>query len=104
MIGTYARRLRAPDYPWGPTPKQREAFYEEIQRDWGGPVGIEERAPSRLHDPAFREWWATYLRMGASPGAALALTRMNAEIDVRARAADASACRRWSCIAPAIAA
>ena len=34
-------------------------------------------------DPAFRDWWATYLRMGASPGAALALTRMNAEIDIR---------------------
>ena len=34
-------------------------------------------------DPQFREWWATYLRMGASPGAAVALTQMNAEIDVR---------------------
>ena len=34
-------------------------------------------------DPAFREWWATYLRMGASPAAAVALTRMNAQIDVR---------------------
>jgi hypothetical protein len=36
-----------------------------------------------LTDPAFREWWASYLRMGASPGAAVALTRMNAEIDIR---------------------
>jgi hypothetical protein len=35
------------------------------------------------HDPAFRSWWATYLRMGASPGAAVALTRLNAEVDVR---------------------
>jgi class 3 adenylate cyclase len=34
-------------------------------------------------DQEFREWWATYLRMGASPGGALALTQMNAEIDVR---------------------
>jgi hypothetical protein len=50
---------------------------------WGGPVGIEERAPSRVDDPAFREWWAAYLRMGASPGAAVALTWMNAEIDIR---------------------
>jgi DNA-binding winged helix-turn-helix (wHTH) protein/pimeloyl-ACP methyl ester carboxylesterase len=83
MIGTYARRLRAPDYPYGPTPEQHQAFYEEIQRDWGGPVGLEARAPSRLHDPQFREWWSTYIRMGASPGAALALTRMNADIDVR---------------------
>jgi DNA-binding winged helix-turn-helix (wHTH) protein/pimeloyl-ACP methyl ester carboxylesterase len=46
MIGTYAKRIWAPDYPWAPTSEQRE-------------------------------------RMGASPGAAVALTRMNAEIDVR---------------------
>src|SRR6185295_16598805 len=44
---------------------------------------LEERAPSKADDPQFREWWATYLRMGASPGGALALTQMNAEIDVR---------------------
>jgi pimeloyl-ACP methyl ester carboxylesterase/DNA-binding winged helix-turn-helix (wHTH) protein len=83
IIGGYARRLRADDYPWGPTPAQREAFIEMIQREWGGPVGIEERAPSRAGDPDFRRWWSTYLRMGASPGAAAALTRMNAEIDIR---------------------
>jgi pimeloyl-ACP methyl ester carboxylesterase/DNA-binding winged helix-turn-helix (wHTH) protein len=83
MIGTYAKRRWAPDYPWAPTPEQRERFFDEIRRDWGGPVGLETRAPSKLHDPAFREWWSTYLRMGASPGAALALTQMNADIDVR---------------------
>lgn len=83
MIGTYARRTWAPDYPWAPTAEAREAFYDEIRRNWGGPVGIDDRAPSRANDPAFRRWWAHYLRHGASPGAALALTRMNAEIDVR---------------------
>jgi hypothetical protein len=83
MIGTYARRLRAPDYPWAPTQEEREAFCREILDRWGGPVGIEVRAPSLAGDPAFRDWWATYLRMGASPAAAVALTRMNAEIDVR---------------------
>jgi class 3 adenylate cyclase len=36
-----------------------------------------------VDDEEFRDWWATYLRMGASPGAAVALTKMNAEIDVR---------------------
>ena len=83
MIGSYARRLWAPDYPWGPTDAQREAFHREIEQEWGGPVGIDVRAPSRAGDPAFREWWAHYLRQGASPGAALSLTRMNAEVDVR---------------------
>ncbi|HEX8284220.1 MAG TPA: alpha/beta fold hydrolase [Pyrinomonadaceae bacterium] len=83
MLGTYAKRVRGGDYPWAPTPEERQHFFEEIRRDWGGPVGLEERAPSVASDPRFREWWATYLRMGASPGAALALTQMNAEIDVR---------------------
>ena len=83
MIGTYARRLRAPDYPWAPTREQRERFLREIIENWGGPVGINERAPSVAADPAFREWWASFLRMGASPAAAVALTRMNADIDVR---------------------
>jgi pimeloyl-ACP methyl ester carboxylesterase/DNA-binding winged helix-turn-helix (wHTH) protein len=83
MIGTYAKRLRDDDYPWAPTTEERQHFFEEIRAHWGGPVGIEERAPTMAHDPQFREWWATYLRMGASPGAALALTQMNAEIDVR---------------------
>jgi len=82
-IGSYARRLRTADYPWGPTAEQAETFYQEIQTQWGGPVGIDARAPSRRHDQAFRDWWSAYLRMGASPGAALALTKMNADIDVR---------------------
>jgi pimeloyl-ACP methyl ester carboxylesterase len=82
-IGSYARRLKDVDYPWGQTFEQREAFCQTILEQWGGPVGIDERAPSRAADPAFRDWWASYLRMGASPGAAVALTRMNAAIDVR---------------------
>lgn len=83
MIGTYAKRIRDADYPWAPTSEHRQQFFEEIRSHWGKPVGLEERAPSKANDPQFREWWATYLRMGASPGGALALTQMNAEIDVR---------------------
>jgi DNA-binding winged helix-turn-helix (wHTH) protein/pimeloyl-ACP methyl ester carboxylesterase len=83
MMGTYAKRVRDSEYPWAPTVEERKHFFEEIRQHWGGPVGLEERAPTVAHDPRFREWWATYLRMGASPGAALALTQMNAEIDVR---------------------
>ena len=83
MIGSYARRLQDERYPWGPTTAGLEAFCRTIVDDWGGPVGLVDRAPSKADDPAFREWWASYLRMGASPGAAVALTRMNAAIDIR---------------------
>lgn len=83
VIGSYARRLRAKDYPWGPSEEEHATFLAEIARNWGGPVGIDARAPSRSKDADFCSWWATYLRMGASPGAALALTKMNAQIDIR---------------------
>jgi pimeloyl-ACP methyl ester carboxylesterase/DNA-binding winged helix-turn-helix (wHTH) protein/class 3 adenylate cyclase len=83
MIGTYAKRIKDEEYPWGVSAEDREAFFELMRRDWGKPVGIEERAPSMANDEEFRHWWAEYLRMGASPGAAVALTKMNAEIDVR---------------------
>jgi pimeloyl-ACP methyl ester carboxylesterase/DNA-binding winged helix-turn-helix (wHTH) protein len=83
MVGSYARRLASPDYPWGQSDEAARAFGKTILDDWGGPVGIEARAPSLADDAEFREWWATYLRMGASPGAAVALTEMNARIDVR---------------------
>ena len=84
MIGTYAKRIRDASYPWGPTEEQRETFLDQIRNDWGKPVGLEERAPSMAADPHFRQWWAAYLRTAASPSAAVALTRMNSEADIRA--------------------
>ncbi len=83
MIGSYARRFRAPNYPWGPTPEEHQAFYEILQREWGRPVGLEARAPSVAQDERFRQWWARLLRMSASPSTAESLTRMNAQIDIR---------------------
>ena len=83
MIGAYGKRIRDRSYPWGPTQEQRDQFLDQIRREWGGPVGLEERAPSMASDTRFRQWWAAYLRTAASPGAAVALTRMNSEADIR---------------------
>ena len=81
--GSYARRTWAPDYPWGPTPEALGEWMAACQRDWGGPVGLDERLPSAAGDERVRQWWARLLRMGASPGANRALQQMNAEMDVR---------------------
>jgi len=83
LIGAYARRMQARDYPWGHTVKEGKAFIDMIQNEWGGPIGLEERAPDMVSDSNFRNWWARYLRNGASPSTAVALQLMNAEIDVR---------------------
>jgi pimeloyl-ACP methyl ester carboxylesterase len=83
MAGAYPRRAWAPDYPWGMSDAQFRAWIEQIGKEWGGPVGIEIRAKSMLRDEGFLRWSARYLRMGASPAAAVALVRMIAEIDIR---------------------
>ena len=82
LLGGFATERHTPDFEWGLKDGEVEPFLEQIQRDWGGPVGLDIRAPSRADDERFRANWARYLRMGASPQAVVALMRMNAQIDV----------------------
>jgi pimeloyl-ACP methyl ester carboxylesterase len=82
-VGIFAKRIWASDYPWAPTPEQRQKFFDAIQSNWGDVVDLETLAPSRMEDERFRQWWSGFLRRSASPGAALELARWNTEIDVR---------------------
>lgn len=83
MYGTYARWVRDPDYPWAPTREDHERAFGAYEQGWGTAIGLRFFAPSVAKDEAFRQWWAHFLRVAASPGAAIALYRMNIEIDVR---------------------
>ncbi|MGH7303115.1 MAG: adenylate/guanylate cyclase domain-containing protein, partial [Candidatus Rokuibacteriota bacterium] len=83
LYGSFARRAWATDYPWGRTEETSKSLIDMIEREWGSPVDIEIYAPSGAHDEAFRRWYANYRRFSASPGAAIAIRRMNMEIDVR---------------------
>jgi pimeloyl-ACP methyl ester carboxylesterase len=80
-LGIYAKRLWSPQYPWAPQPEARAAEIESIERAWGGEMDISNLAPSA--DEAFKRRAVAYLRRSASPGAAVALLRMNTQIDVR---------------------
>jgi class 3 adenylate cyclase len=73
----------APDFPYGPSREDYDRFIEQAVRQWGGPVGLDARAPSVASDPRFRDWWARFLRSGISPGAYRRMMEMNGEIDVR---------------------
>jgi pimeloyl-ACP methyl ester carboxylesterase len=83
LVNSYARRLSGEDYPWGPTPEDWDGIAQTMAARWGDPLFLEMLFPSHADDPAFAEWWATFLRRSVSPGAAGAYIRMNAEIDVR---------------------
>jgi class 3 adenylate cyclase/DNA-binding SARP family transcriptional activator/pimeloyl-ACP methyl ester carboxylesterase/tetratricopeptide (TPR) repeat protein len=87
LLGTFAREMRAPDHPWGVSDedlRQRLALLDEddwasaATRDWLGRV-----APGVSRDAEALQWYTSYVRRGASPGAAKALRLMNAEIDIR---------------------
>jgi class 3 adenylate cyclase len=83
LFGTFARRLRSPDYPWAPTIDQRQQFYEDVERDWGRDLDLSLYVPSKARDPAFMSRLTTYFRNAASPGAAVTLLRMNSAVDIR---------------------
>jgi len=85
IYGSFARRVTAPDYPWGMSRQEWDAYCEAIEVHWGTDAfDIELRAPSLANDPAAREAWVKTRRRQASPGAARALAEMNGQIDIRA--------------------
>jgi pimeloyl-ACP methyl ester carboxylesterase len=83
IYGSYARRVRGPDYPWGMSAAEFDALINRLEKEWGGPAAIDIFAPSMANDPAYRQGFANYLRQAASPGAVVDIMRMNGEIDVR---------------------
>jgi len=88
LFGTAARFGWAPDFPWGSTDEVWQQRMGEMDRSWGTREYAESvvrtwGAPSRVDDDRLISWLAGYTRRAASPGAAMALSRMNREIDVR---------------------
>jgi pimeloyl-ACP methyl ester carboxylesterase len=81
LYGTFAKRVWSPDYPWAPKPEARAREIEALERNWADRMDLDHLAPSE--DEAFKRRLATYYRRSASPGAAVALMRMNTQIDVR---------------------
>ena len=84
LVAVYAKRIWSPDYPWAPTPEERERENELLEREWAGEMDVSELAPRAADDPALMRRIATFFRRSASPGAAVALNRMNTNIDTRA--------------------
>jgi len=87
LMGTFPREMQDTDYRWGVSEedlRRRLSLLEEddwasaATRDWLGRV-----APAILRDPEAVAWYTSYVRRGASPGAARALRLMNTQIDIR---------------------
>ncbi|MFD2563147.1 alpha/beta fold hydrolase [Aquimarina rubra] len=82
-FGIFAKRRYSEEYPWAPTDQERQQIYDLIENDWGsGAMKLESLAPSKAKDKVFMDWLANYFRSGASPRAAMVLTKMNTQVDI----------------------
>lgn len=57
-------------------------FCSYADQAWGSGLSLSAWAPSRQNDRTLQQWWGRYERLGASPAAAMAVTRMATETDV----------------------
>jgi class 3 adenylate cyclase len=87
LMGTFARMMRAPDYPIGLGDKDYRRRLAVLDEDeWAAATAQEWLArvgPAILRDPAAVRWYESYLARGASPSASRAIRLMNMEIDIR---------------------
>ena len=81
---SFARMLRAPDYPFGWPQEAVEAFYEGIGTAGTTGAFYDWVVPSRSGDERFRQWFARINRMAASPAQLEVYMRSNSAIDIRA--------------------
>lgn len=84
LANTWARLSAAEDYPWGHPPDLLAAGAQLHEDAWGTGSSIDYVAPSVAADEAVRRAWARHEQASASPGQAVALSRMAIELDVRA--------------------
>ena len=83
LVNSYARLSWAPDYSWGRASALKDEMAHVMRTGWGRGVLLDLLAPSKVGDESFRQWWARYQRLGASPGTILRNRRMLDEVDVR---------------------
>jgi pimeloyl-ACP methyl ester carboxylesterase/DNA-binding NarL/FixJ family response regulator len=91
FAATYPERTRAlvlyggyaHFHSWVLAPAVLAEFIKGAESTWGSGASLPSFAPDLVEDARFRAWWARFERLSASPTAAIALARMNAEIDVR---------------------
>ncbi len=83
LYGTFARVINGDGYTAGVAADVARRNLEVVRNTWGQGYIARYIGPSFASDPAMVEALARYERMAASPGAAVALLELNADVDVR---------------------
>ena len=84
LYAPVARRVRAPDWPFGLTEKEQRVFHDAFASQIGRKGRtLDLQAPGSDQDEAFRKWWVRFERLGASPGEWREIADILNQVDVR---------------------
>ncbi|MCA9663744.1 MAG: alpha/beta fold hydrolase, partial [Myxococcales bacterium] len=83
LYGTFARFLRAPDYPMMLDRPGLDRLVASTSARWGTGTSLDLFAPSLAGDPEARDRFARFERNAVSPSGLRELWRLVAELDVR---------------------
>lgn len=83
LVNTGARLTRAADYPMGLTEDEVASFLARTKKTWGTGGVADVFSPSAANDERYKQWWARYQRMSASPGRSTAMAKLVFGVDVR---------------------
>ena len=83
LVGAVARYTRGDGYPYGMAPADVPKFAAQLADLWGTERLVDFTYPSRSGDARFREWFARFLRAGASPRTIESLYTRMYQLDAR---------------------
>ena len=83
LFNTYARFVRASDYPCGMPPEMFEPYLEAMVASWGTPLNLAAGlAPSMVDDKEWSAWMLRMQRLSASPSSVEAFMRAVSETNI----------------------
>lgn len=83
LYGSFARGTPAQGYPWAFRREEWESDIEQIPELWGQGASLLDLAPSRMEEEPLVRWWGRFERQSMSPAMAMAVLRLDMELDIR---------------------
>jgi len=81
LYAPIAKTVRSADWPYAKTEEEQREFYERFISEMGTGENLNVQGPS--YDRHFKQWWARFERLVASPGAYRELALILNDLDIR---------------------
>jgi class 3 adenylate cyclase/pimeloyl-ACP methyl ester carboxylesterase len=83
LVNTFARMMRADDYPIGMPEPVGEKLLQRWEIGWGRPIALVTGSPSSAGDPEIQRWVTRYMRLSTPPLASTRIYGWVMRLDVR---------------------